>query len=50
MENLFFFMSVKRAGVKCVATYEGCRGDECNNATEPVFEDIVDINGNDITG
>ena len=41
--------SCRKSGLKCVAACEGCRGDECNNATEPFLEDSDDINDNDIT-
>ena len=39
--------SCRKSGLKCVAACEGCRGDECNNATAPCFEDIGDIDEND---
>ena len=41
--------SCRKSGLKCVAACEGCRGDECNNATAPFFEDNSDNDDNDMS-
>ena len=31
--------SCRKSGLKCVADCEGCGGNDCNNASESIFDD-----------